>query len=81
MFQVMVLMGSILAFIIGGLIVLMGIGAITGCAGGLIALCVGGFLAFIGAWSTISFLMPSTEKFQPASVSTVTLVRKDGKWM
>jgi len=33
MFQLLLFTGSIIAFIIGGLAVLIGIGVITGCAG------------------------------------------------
>lgn len=45
MFQLLLFTGSIIAFIIGGLVVLIGIGAITGRAGGLIIMMAGGLIA------------------------------------
>ena len=54
MFQLMLFTGSIIAFIIGGLVVLIGIGAITGCYGGLIVMMASGIIAFFGVWSAHS---------------------------
>ncbi len=78
MFQVFLFVSSLVAFIVGGLIVLIGIGAITGCAGGLIAMIAGGFIALLGIWSAVTFMLPSPEPI-PGS-QTVNLVRHNGKW-
>lgn len=79
MFQVLLFIGSIIAFIIGGLIVLIGIGVITGCAGGLIIMFAGTVIAFFGIWSVISYFLPS-----PGDLSvkgqTINLIKHDGKW-
>ena len=80
MFQLLLFVGSIVAFIIGGLIVLIGIGAITGCAGGILAMCTGAIIAVIGAWSVITFLIPSSDVRVPAP-ETINLVRRNGRWV
>lgn len=79
MFQLLLFTGSIIAFIIGGLVVLIGIGAITGCAGGLIIMMAGGLIAFFGIWSAISFLLPSPETI-PAGKQIINLINHDGQW-
>ena len=81
MFQFLLFVGSIIAFIIGGLIVLIGIGAITGVAGGLIVMGAGAVIAFIGIWSVINYFLPSPGDF-PAKTPTITLVKNNnGKWV
>lgn len=78
----MLFVGSIIAFIIGGLIVLIGVGAITGCAGGLLIMGAGTLITFIGAWSALTFFLPSPEKSAPASMKgAINLVRKNGRWV
>jgi len=79
MFQLMLFTGSIIAFIIGGLVVLIGIGAITGCAGGLIVMMAGGIVAFLGVWSAISFFFPSPEIITPKA-RVINLIKHDGQW-
>ena len=79
MFQFMLFTGSIIAFIIGGLVVLIGIGAITGCAGGLIVIMAGGIVAFFGVMSAISFFFPSPEIISGNS-RVINLIKHDGQW-
>jgi len=79
MFQFMLFTGSIIAFIIGGLVVLIGIGAITGCAGGLIVMLAGGLISFFGIWAAISFFFPSPENI-PARTGVINLIQNDGQW-
>ncbi len=79
MFQFLLFVGSIVAFIIGGLIVLIGIGAITGCAGGILAMCTGAVIAVIAAWSAITFFLPAPEARVPAR-ETINLIKRNGRW-
>jgi len=79
MFQLLLFTGSIIAFIIGGLAVLIGIGAITGCAGGLIIMMAGGLISFFGIWAAISFLLPSPKNI-PAGKQIINLINNDGRW-
>lgn len=79
MFQLLLFTGSVVAFIIGGLAVLIGIGAITGCVGGLVIMMAGGIIAFFGVWSAISFLLPAPESI-PAGKQIVTLTNQGGRW-
>ena len=79
MFQFLLLTGSIIAFIIGGLAVLIGIGVITGCAGGLVIMLAGGLIAFFGVWSVVSFFLPAPAP-APAAGGIITLYRREGKW-
>ena len=79
MFQLLLFTGSIIAFIIGGLAVLIGIGVITGCAGGLIVMMAGGLVSFFGIWAAISFLLPSPENI-PAGKQIINLINHDGRW-
>ena len=79
MFQLMLFTGSIIAFIIGGLVVLIGIGAITGCAGGLLVIMAGGIVAFFGVWSAISFFFPSPE-IMPGNTRVINLIKQEGQW-
>ncbi len=80
MFQLMLFVGSIIAFIIGGLIVLIGLGAITGIAAGLVILFAGGIISLISLWSVVRFLLPSPESI-PASSRIIDLVPYDGTWI
>jgi hypothetical protein len=79
MFKLLLFVGSVIAFVIGGLIVLIGIGVITGCAGGLIVMFAGGIIAFVGLCSVVTYFLPSpvdlTHKPQ-----TINLVKHNGKW-
>ena len=80
MFQLMLFIGSVTAFIIGGLVVLIGIGAISGCVAGLIIMFAGGIISLIGIWTAISMLMPSP-RFIPAKAQTIDLIKNDnGRW-
>lgn len=79
MFQLMLFTGSIIAFIIGGLVVLIGIGAITGCAGGLIVMMAGGIIAFLSVWSTITFFFPAPEILTPKA-RIINLIKHEGQW-
>jgi hypothetical protein len=79
MFQLLLFTGSIIAFIIGGLVVLIGIGAITGCAGGLIVMMAGGIIAFFSVWSAISFVFPSPVNI-PSNPRVINLINHDGQW-
>ncbi len=80
MFQLMLFTGSIIAFIIGGLVVLIGIGAITGCAGGLLVIMAGGIIAFFGIWSAISFFFPSPE-IMPVNARVINLIKQEDQWI
>jgi hypothetical protein len=79
MFQLLLFVGSVIAFIIGGLIILIGIGVITGCAGGLVVMFAGGIIAFVGLCSVITYFLPVTGNMNPKS-QTITLTKHDGKW-
>lgn len=81
MFKVFLFVSSLIALMIGGLIVLIGIGAITGCAGGLMVMCTGGAIAFIGAWSVLSFLLPPPPQAAPFTEGdAINLIKHNGKW-
>ncbi|MFZ2633331.1 MAG: hypothetical protein WA081_13270 [Desulfosalsimonadaceae bacterium] len=79
MFQFLLFTGSIIAFIIGGLVVLIGIGAITGCAGGLIIMTAGAIVAALGIWSAITFLIQSPN-MNSASPLTIEMTKLNGRW-
>jgi hypothetical protein len=79
MFQLLLFVGSVIAFVIGGLIVLIGIGVITGCAGGLIVMLAGGIIAFVGLCSVITYFLPSTIDLT-SKPQTINLVKHNGKW-
>ncbi|RJP90543.1 MAG: hypothetical protein C4518_08865 [Desulfobacteraceae bacterium] len=79
MFQFLLFTGSIIAFIIGGLIVLIGIGAITGCAGGLVIMTAGTIVALLGIWSAITFLIPAPN-FSTSTPRIIDLINHDGRW-
>ncbi|NOY70536.1 MAG: hypothetical protein GXP53_13805 [Deltaproteobacteria bacterium] len=80
MFQLMLFVGSIIAFIIGGLIVMIGIGAITGCAGGLLIMCTGTVITFISAWSAVTFFLPSPATSAPVA-GAINLIKRNGRWI
>ena len=71
MFQFLLFTGSIIAFIIGGMVVLIGIGAITGCAGGLIVMLAGGMVAFFGIWAAVSFFFRHRKISRQGPVSSI----------
>lgn len=75
----MLFVGSIVAFIIGGLIVMIGIGAITGCAGGLLIMCAGTVITFIAAWSAVTFFLPTPESTAPVA-GAINLLKRNGRW-
>ncbi len=79
MFKFFLFTGSIIAFIIGGLAVLIGIGAITGCAGGLLVMLAGSLVSIFGVWAVISFFFPSPEPIS-ASAGVINLINTDGQW-
>ena len=79
MFQFLLFTGSIIAFIIGGLVVLIGIGAIPGCAGGLIIMTAGAIVAALGIWSAITFLIQSPN-INPSSQLTIEMTKLNGRW-
>lgn len=79
MFQFLLFTGSIIAFVIGGLIVLIGIGAITGCAGGLIIMATGAIVSLLAAWSVVSFLIPSTVVHSAPSFA-IDMIKLGGQW-
>ena len=80
MFKLFLFVSSFIALMIGGLIVLIGIGAITGCAGGLLVSCAGGAIALIGAWSVLSFLLPPPPQAPFAENDAINLINHNGKW-
>jgi hypothetical protein len=79
MFQLLLFVGSVIAFVIGGLIVLIGIGVITGCAGGLLVMFIGGIIAFVGLCSVITYLLPAPGNMGVKS-HTINLIKHNGKW-
>jgi hypothetical protein len=79
MFQLLLFVGSVIAFIIGGLVVLVGVGAIAGCAGGLLVMFTGGIIAFFGVWSVITFLLPKPMNL-PVKGQTINLIKTDETW-
>jgi len=81
MFKIMLLISSIIAFIIGGLVVLIGIGVITGIAGGLIVMGGGSIIAFLAVCTAISLLLPEPEKLFADSRQAINLVKRNGRWV
>ncbi len=79
MFQFMLFTGSIIAFILGGLIALIGIGAITGCAGGLLIMAAGTLVAFLAFWSAVTFLIPSPD-LNSSMPLTIDMIKHGGRW-
>ena len=80
MFQFLLFTGSIIAFIIGGLIVLIGIGAITGCAGGLIIMTAGAIVSLLAVWSAVTFLLSSSPNVNPSGPLTIDMIKLGGRW-
>jgi hypothetical protein len=79
MFQLLLFVGSVIAFVIGGLIVLIGIGVITGCAGGLVVMLAGGIIAFVGLCSVITYFLPMPGNMA-SRAQTINLIKHNGKW-
>jgi hypothetical protein len=79
MFQLLLFVGSVIAFVIGGLIVLIGIGVITGCAGGLLVMFIGGIIAFVGLCSVVTYFLPVPGTMTTKS-QTINLIKHNGKW-
>jgi hypothetical protein len=79
MFQFLLFTGSIIAFIIGGLIILIGIGAITGCAGGLIIMTAGAIVSFLSVWSVLTFLI-SSPGTNPSGSLPIDMIKLGGRW-
>jgi len=80
MFKVLLFIGSIVTCIIGALVVLIGIGAITGIAGGLIVMGSGGIVTFLAVCAALSLLMPEPEKLFGEKQSVIDLAKKNGQW-
>mgnify|MGYP001035205284 CR=1 len=80
MFKIALFISSFIAFVVGGLIVLIGIGAITGIAGGLIVMCSGGIITFLAVCAALALLLPETEKLFADARPTINLVKMNGKW-
>lgn len=81
MFKVLLLISSIIAFIVGGLVVLIGMGVITGIAGGLVVMGGGGLVAFLAACAALSILLPEPEKLLGENLQAINLVKKNGQWV
>lgn len=81
MFKVLLLISSMIAFIIGGLVVLIGIGVITGIAGGLVVMGGGSIIAFLAACAALSILLPEPEKLFAESRQAINLVKRNGQWV
>jgi len=81
MFKVLLLISSIIAFIVGGLVVLIGMGVVTGIAGGLVVMGGGGVIAFLAACAALSILLPETEKLFSESRQAINLVKRNGQWV
>ncbi len=79
MFQLLLFVGSVIAFIIGGLIVLIGMGVIAGCAGGLVVMLAGGIIAFVGLCSVIAYFLPSPVAMGSKS-PTIHMIKQNGRW-
>lgn len=79
MFQFLLFTGSIIAFIVGGLVILIGIGAITGCAGGLIIMTAGAIVSLLAVWSAVSFLIPSPN-LNPSAPLTIDMIKLGERW-
>jgi uncharacterized membrane protein YedE/YeeE len=79
MFQLLLFVGSVIAFVIGGLVVLIGMGVIAGCTGGLLVMFTGGIIAFFGIWSVVTFLLPRPVGLS-AKHQTINLIKTDSTW-
>jgi len=79
MVQALLLAGSIISFIVGSLIFLVGIGAVAGCVGGILSIMVGGMLSIVGLCATISFFIPRPDEL--SLNSAIDLIKHNGKWI
>ncbi len=81
MFKILLFISSVVAFIIGGLVVLIGIGVITGIAGGLVVMGSGGIITFLAACAALSLLLPEPEKLFGEKYSVIDLVKRNEQWV
>ncbi|MBS3758702.1 MAG: hypothetical protein KGY61_08555 [Desulfobacterales bacterium] len=81
MFKILLLISSVIAFIVGGLVVLIGIGVITGITGGLIVMGSGGIVTFLAACTVLTLLLPAPEKLFAEKRSPIDLVKRNGQWV
>ncbi|MBF0099933.1 MAG: hypothetical protein HQK77_03410 [Desulfobacterales bacterium] len=84
MMKLIIFVGSIISFIIGSIVFLIGIGAIAGCAGGIIAILAGGIISFIGIAAVVSMLLPNSDKLFMNSQhinSVIDLIKQNGQWV
>ena len=80
MFQAMILIGGILAFIVGSLIFLIGIGAIVGCAGGIIILFCGVALSVAGIGTVVNYILMDPLHREMNISDLVDLIKKNEQW-
>lgn len=81
MFKFLLFVSSVVAFIIGGLVVLIGIGVITGIAGGLIVMGSGGLITFLAVCAALSILLPAPEHLFGEKRPAIELAKKNGQWV
>jgi hypothetical protein len=80
MFKILLFISSFVAFVVGSLVVLIGIGAITGIAGGLIVMCSGGVITFLAVCTALAILLPEPEKLFADARPAINLVKRNGRW-
>lgn len=80
MFKLLLFISSFVAFVVGGLVVLIGIGAITGIAGGIIVMCSGGIITFLAVCAALAILLPAPEKLFADTRQTINLEKRNGQW-
>lgn len=77
--RLLAFISGMISFIIGGMIFLVGIGAIAGTAGGLIFMFLGGLVTLIGVAAIVNFLITG-ENREIRVNDIIELVKINGRW-
>jgi uncharacterized membrane protein YkgB len=80
MFKALLIIGGMLSFMLGGLIFLIGIGAIVGCAGGIIALLTGSFISLTGIGTLVWLALEPQDQKGTDNNPIIELIKQNGKW-
>ncbi len=83
MFKLSLIIDGIISFFVGGLIFLVGIGAILGCAGGLLLLLLGGLIIVFGmiAFGDLIKIQDKPAKQANPKPGDIQLTKRNGKWV
>ncbi|MBF0224751.1 MAG: hypothetical protein HQK76_04775 [Desulfobacterales bacterium] len=80
MFKFLLIATGFISFIIGGLIFLVGIGAIGGIIGGIIALLIGSMISLTSIGTMLFLTMDNKMEEYFDFGNIVELIKQNGKW-